>query len=417
VRTSVLDDQPEIAGQFHRLLSSTGAPVLFSGARLLIAPSGTRDVLSVDLAGSAPPAELAAGPPMGGPGELALSPNERTGGLAPVAESRALPLHGIIGRSRVMADVLARCAKVAEGDANAAIVGESGTGKELIARYIHYASSRRHGPLITLDCTTIPEGLTESHLFGHVKGAFTGAIGESEGVFSLAHTGTLFIDELAELSPPLQAKLLRVVQTREFFKVGGTKPIRTDIRLITATNKDLKQEVQRGRFREDLYYRVAVVMIKLPPLRERREDIPLLVEHFIGRFARRHGKRVLGIEPATMDRLVKLRWRGNVREIQNLVEQAVVLAEGEVLTEADFFTEDAPANEAASEMSFEPCLRLSEVERLHILRTLRQTQGNRTRAAALLGISVRCLQYKLKSYGRDLNSSGGRGYTEPVVKR
>ena len=321
--------------------------------------------------------------------------------------------HGIIGESPQMADIFTRIAKVAVGDVNVCIHGESGTGKELIARAIHYASPRRDRPLVTLDCTTIPEGLMESHLFGHVKGAFTGATEHREGVFALAHTGTLFIDELGELSPALQAKLLRVIQSREFRKVGGSKPIRTDIRLITATNKDLRTAVAQGTFREDLYYRVAVFMIKVPPLRERVEDIPRLVDHFLQRFAALYGKHPARVAPATLKRMMALPWPGNVRQLENFLEQAVVLAEGDTLTDRDLFagelsTVAAPPAPAISGL-FEAGLPLSEVERRHILRTLHKVHGNRTEAARLLQISVRCLQYKLKAYGRDIESGSDRG--------
>jgi DNA-binding NtrC family response regulator len=321
--------------------------------------------------------------------------------------------HGIIGESPRMAEIFARIAKVAVGDVNVCIQGESGTGKELIARAIHYASPRRDRPLITLDCTTIPEGLMESHLFGHVKGAFTGATEHREGVFALAHTGTLFIDELGELSPALQAKLLRVIQSREFFKVGGSKPIRTDIRLITATNKDLRAAVAQGTFREDLYYRVAVFMITVPALRERIEDIPRLIDHFLQRFAALYGKRVARIAPSTLKRMMALPWPGNVRQLENFLEQAVVLAEGETLTDRDLFAGEPPngAPSPAPMISgvFEAGLPLSEVERRHILRTLHKVDGNRTEAARLLQISVRCLQYKLKAYGRDAETGSDRG--------
>ena len=336
---------------------------------------------------------------------------------AKTSAERSLPApirpayHGIIGESSQMADIFARIAKVAVGDVNVCIHGESGTGKELIARAIHYASPRRDRPLITLDCTTIPEGLMESHLFGHVKGAFTGATEHREGVFALAHTGTLFIDELGELSPSLQAKLLRVIQTHEFSKVGGSKPIRTDIRLITATNKDLKAAVEQGMFREDLYYRVAVFMIKVPALRERTEDIPRLVDHFLQRFAGLYGKPVTQVAPVTLKRMMALPWPGNVRQLENFLEQAVVLAEGDTLTDRDLFAGDPSSAVAAPSPVlsglFEAGLPLSEVERRHILRTLHKVHGNRTEAARLLQISVRCLQYKLKAYGRDVDASTG----------
>jgi transcriptional regulator with PAS, ATPase and Fis domain len=299
-------------------------------------------------------------------------------------------------------DIFARIDKAAAGDVNVCIHGESGTGKELIARAIHYASPRRDRPLITLDCTTIPEGLMESHLFGHVKGAFTGATEHRDGVFALAHTGSLFIDELGELSLPLQAKLLRVIQTREFSKVGGTKPIRADIRLITATNKDLKAAVAQGTFREDLYYRVAVFMIKVPALRERPEDIPRLVDHFLRRFSALYGKPVTKVAPATLERMIALPWPGNIRQLENFLEQAVILAESNTLTDRDLFAGDFwdATDSAGPTLSglFEAGLPLSEVERRHILRTLLKVRGNRTEAARLLQISVRCLQYKLKAY-------------------
>jgi two-component system response regulator HydG len=319
--------------------------------------------------------------------------------------SRLSIYHEIIGESRQMADIFTRIGKAAAGDVNVCIHGESGTGKELIARAIHYASTRCDRPLITLDCTTIPEGLMESHLFGHVKGAFTGAMEHRDGVFTLADTGSLFMDELGELSLPLQAKLLRVIQTREFSKVGGTKAVRTDIRLITATNKDLKVAVERGAFREDLYYRVAVFMIKVPPLRERPEDIPRLADFFLRRFADLYGKPIAKISPATLERMIAFPWPGNIRQLENSIEQAIVLAEGGVLTDRDLFAGDfasaAASASAAPDPSglFEAGLPLSEVERRHIIRTLHLTRGNRTEAARLLQISIRCLQYKLKEYG------------------
>src|SRR5258705_13956193 len=307
--------------------------------------------------------------------------------------------------------IFARIDKAAGGDVNVCIHGESGTGKELIARATHYASPRRERSLIAPDCTTIPEGLMESHLFGHVKGAFPGATEHREGVFALAHTGTLFIDELGELSPALQAKLLRVIQSREFSKVGGTKSIRTDIRLITATNKDLRAAVAQGTFREDLYYRVAVFMIKVPSLRERVEDIPLLIDHFLRKFSAAYGKPVMKVAPSTLKRMMALPWPGNVRQLENFLEQAVVLAEGDTLTDRDLFAGDVSGGSATAAPVisgvFEAGLPLSEVERRHILRTLQKAHGNRTEAARLLQISVRCLQYKLKAYARDVNTAAG----------
>ncbi len=320
---------------------------------------------------------------------------------------------GMLGNSKPMQEIFSLIKKVAAGDSNVCVYGESGTGKELIARAIHYSSARRDRPLITLDCAAVPEGLMESHLFGHVKGAFTGAVAHREGVFSLAHTGTLFIDELCELSLPLQAKLLRIIQTREIFKVGGTKPTRTDVRLIMATNKDPKKAVDSGTFREDLYYRVAVVMVKVPPLRQRPEDIPLLVEHFLRKFSAVYNKPVRGVTPPVMDRLTALPWPGNVRQLENFIEQAVVLSEKESLTLRDLPADEYPLSGGGppARVQLEAGLPLREVERRYILHTLQKAQGNRTLAAQLLRISLRSLQYKLKAYLEEAKDThmGGTG--------
>jgi DNA-binding NtrC family response regulator len=347
---------------------------------------------------------------------LHFSPAAVEGLLARVLASRPRALtaprtgptfHGLVGRSKQILEVFSRVEKAAAGDANVCIYGESGTGKELIARAIHAISDRRNGPLVTFDCTAVPEGLAESQLFGHVRGAFTGAIEHRDGVFAQADGGTLFIDELCELSMPLQAKLLRVVQGREFVKVGGTKPIRTNIRLVTATNKDPKKAADAGTFRADLYYRVAVVMIKVPPLRERREDIPLLVTHFLERYSAAYKKPIRAVQPSAMERMMGMPWPGNIRQLENFLAQAVVLAEGDVLTERDLFVEEAPTASAAAmtaPLQFEPGMPLREVERRHILRTLQRVHGNRTEAAKMLGISVRCLQYKLKAYAQTVDT-------------
>ena len=318
---------------------------------------------------------------------------------APLAGPAKTVVSDIVGQSPQIREVFAKIEKVAAGSANVCIVGESGTGKELIARAIHYNSDRRDRPLITLDCTAIPEGLMESHLFGHVRGSFTGAVENRDGVFSLAHTGTLFIDEISELSMPLQAKLLRVIQMREFVKVGGSKAIRTDIRLITASNKDLKRAVADGSFREDLYYRIAVVMIQTPPLRERRGDIVLLVEHFLRKFSAAHRKRIRSVTPAAMELLTSYQWPGNIRQLENCIEQAVVLCEGDVVDVGALWLGDtAAARPTDSSIRIRSGLTLRDVEQQYILRTLQETGGNRTRAARVLGISLRCLQYKLKAY-------------------
>jgi transcriptional regulator with PAS, ATPase and Fis domain len=313
---------------------------------------------------------------------------------------------GIIGQSPQLREVLAKIDKVAGGDANVCIMGESGTGKELIARAIHRSSPRRDRPLVTLDCTAIPEGLMESQLFGHRRGSFTGAVEHRNGVFALADTGTLFIDEISELPLPLQAKLLRVIQAHEFVEVGGSQPIQTDIRLITASNKDLREAVADGTFRADLYYRVAVVMIQLPPLRERREDIPQLAMHFLERFSTVHRRPVPTITPRAMEMLTSYTWPGNVRQLENCIEQAVVLSNDEVI-DVDVLSLDdrEPKKITSNSEPAQAALTLREVEQEHILRTLHAVNGNRTRAARLLGISLRCLQYKLKSYAQGENQA------------
>jgi len=338
----------------------------------------------------------------GGETELvaALERVVRRLGLGPRGASRGPGAHGLVGQSGALGEVLAKIEKVAPGDANVCIWGESGTGKELIARAIHAQSARWERPLVTLDCTAIPEGLMESHLFGHVRGSFTGAVEHRTGFFALAHTGTLFIDEISELSLPLQAKLLRVIQTREFVKVGGSKPTRTDIRLITASNKDLRRAVREGQFREDLYYRIAVVMLEVPPLRARRGDIAVLVEHFLRKFAAAHHKRVPRLTAGALELLVGAEWPGNVRQLENCIEQAVVLSEHDTID-----VDVLPLGEPGGKRSTEPArpglpggLTLRELEQQYILQTLDSVSGNRTQAARLLGISLRCLQYKLKAY-------------------
>jgi DNA-binding NtrC family response regulator len=335
---------------------------------------------------------------------------DRVGGkLAPISATAGSPSpgsrgldSGIIGNSQQLREVLTKIDKVAGGDANVCIMGESGTGKELIARAIHRNSPRRDRPLVTLDCTAIPEGLMESQLFGHRRGSFTGAVEHRNGVFALADTGTLFIDEISELPLPLQAKLLRVIQAHEFVEVGGSQPIQTDIRLITASNKDLREAVADGTFRADLYYRVAVVMIQLPPLRERREDIPQLVRHFLERFSSVHRRPVPAITPRALEMLTSYAWPGNVRQLENCIEQAVVLANEEII-DVDVLSLDhrEPKKMVGHHEAAQAGLTLREVEQEHILRTLHAVNGNRTRAARLLGISLRCLQYKLKSYAQN----------------
>ncbi len=307
-------------------------------------------------------------------------------------------VEGIIGESGRMQEVLSLILRVAPSDATVLIRGESGTGKELIAKAIHYASPRAEGPLVTVNCAALPENLLESELFGHEKGAFTGASALRRGRFELAHGGSLFLDEIGDVPPHLQVKLLRVLQEREIERVGASRPLPVDVRLIAATHRDLEEMVRRGEFRDDLYYRINVVTIAVPPLRERREDIPPLLEHFLEKFARANGKTIRGLTREARDALLRYDYPGNVRELENLIERAVVLTRDEVigagdlplsLTEREKETTDAASLTAAVE----------GLERRLIRAALARADGVQTRAAELLGISERVLRYKLKKYG------------------
>jgi Nif-specific regulatory protein len=306
----------------------------------------------------------------------------------------------VIGESDVMQRVYDLTRKAAATSATVLLRGESGTGKELHARAIHYNSARRDGPFIKLDCSTIPATLMENELFGHERGAYTGAERRSAGKCELADGGTLFIDELGELPVGLQAKLLRFMQDREFERVGGTRTLTADARVVAATHRDLEAMVGRGEFRADLYYRVKVVQILLPPLRERgAADITRLAAHFADQFGRKHGKPKLAFAPAALARLVAHRWPGNIRELENCVESALVMCEGSEIG-PDLLAlpgaGGAPAGEAPADWVPRP---LVEVEREHVLRTLEVAGGNRSRAADLLGIGRNTLLRKLKAYG------------------
>lgn len=320
-------------------------------------------------------------------------------GSPPATTSRrqsTQPFAALIGDSEAMQTVYHWIGKVAPADANVCLYGESGTGKELIARALHESGRRRGRPFVVLDCAAIPEGLMESEMFGHVRGAFTSAVGDRVGVFQLADTGTLFLDEVAELPLPLQAKLLRVIQNREFRRVGSSHATRVDVRLVAATNQDLSALVQQGRFREDLFYRLDVISLTLPPLRQRKEDIPLLVDHFVQQFNRQGAKQIRGVTARTLRLLLKYDWPGNVRELQNCVERAGVMAEGDMIDLAQLRQVLHPGLKAGGKPPDESGGNLRAMERTLILDALKQTRGNKTAAAALLGISLRGLHYKLK---------------------
>ncbi len=332
----------------------------------------------------------------------------------PTAEGERPPLVGQSPSMRAVYDLIAR---VADSPSTVLITGESGTGKELVAQALHRGSSRRSQPLIKVNCAAIPKDLVESELFGYEKGAFTGAVGSKPGRFELADGGTLFLDEIGEIPVEMQVKLLRALQESEFERVGGIKTLRVDVRLIAATNRDLEELIREGRFREDLYYRLAVVPIALPPLRDRREDIPLLVQHFIAKYDQRLGKKVERVDDEAMAMLLAYGWPGNIRELENLMERSVLFADGPVISEAqlpDSLRERPPgppapiaavgplgAIAAPSGASMKEIVRQAqaELERELITRALEETGGNVTRAAKRLQISRKSLQIKMKELG------------------
>jgi len=307
---------------------------------------------------------------------------------------------GIIGQSSPMHRLLEMLATIAPSEATVMITGESGTGKELIARAIHVNSPRRKGPYVAVNCAALTETLLESELFGHEKGAFTGADRRREGRFLAADKGTIFLDEIGEMPLSMQVKLLRVIQEREIQRVGGDHTLKVDVRIVAATNRDLLAEVEAGRFRQDLYYRLNVVALALPPLREREEDIPLLASHFLAKFAIKNGKRIKGFTPEAMDRLLKHQWPGNVRELENAVERAVVLARGEYISERELppALSGGGAGEGRPEGGFAN-LTLEELERLAILDALDAAGGNKSEAARRLGITRKTMHSKLVKYG------------------
>ena len=307
----------------------------------------------------------------------------------------------IVGDSAELQAVFDVVKRAAPTRATVLILGESGTGKELIAQAIHEESPRAEKPFVKVNCAALSETLLESELFGHEKGSFTGAVGRREGRFELADGGTLFLDEIGDITPALQVKLLRVLQQREFERVGGTPTLKVDVRVVAATNKDLASEVKAARFREDLFYRLNVVTVTLPPLRKRKSDVPQLVAHFIEKYNELHGKVVKGLAPGTLNALLSYDWPGNVRELGNVVERAVVLARGSELTSDDLPpTLRGPRPRDRSPESLIPGATLYEIEREAILRTLEMVDGSTSRAADILGISVRKIQYRLKEYAQ-----------------
>jgi DNA-binding NtrC family response regulator len=312
----------------------------------------------------------------------------------------------LIGNTPKMHEVMRLIGRAARTDSTIVILGESGTGKELVARAIHYGSPRAQGPFIPVNCGAFTESLLESELFGHVKGAFTGAVADKKGLIEIAGGGTFFLDEVAEMSTATQVKLLRVLENREFKPVGGVDTRSSDVRFITATNQDLEKAVEENRFREDLYYRLNVIPVTLPPLRDRKDDIPLLAGHFLARYSRRMSKRVNGIDEDAMADLMSYDWPGNVRELENTIERAVALTEGDRIVRDDLggrIREGVPQGMGAGiDLGPEGVAleeRLADVERSYIEKALAMTGGNLTRAAELLNIPFRSIRYRVKKLG------------------
>jgi two-component system, NtrC family, response regulator HydG len=316
-----------------------------------------------------------------------------------------LEITNIIGKSPAMKELMAMLAMVAPSEATVMITGASGTGKELIARSIHFNSPRKDKPLVVVNCAAITETLLESELFGHEKGSFTGADKRREGRFMQANYGTVFLDEIGETSAAMQAKLLRVLQEKEIQRVGGEEILKVDVRIVAATNRDLEAEVAAGRFREDLFYRLNVMAINIPQLKDRRDDIPLLAHHFLEKYAEKNRKSAKGFAPMAMDMLLKYHWPGNVRELENAVERAVVLMTGDHITEKQLplaIVQSYPDQqdlETATPLATDGNRSLEEIEKEAILATLDAAGGNKSETARRLGITRKTLHNKLKAYG------------------
>ena len=304
----------------------------------------------------------------------------------------------IVGTSPKIQEVFETIEVAASTRATILIQGESGTGKEVIAKAIHYNSNRRDNPFIKINCAALPEGLVESELFGHEKGAFTGAIRQTKGKFEMAHGGTLLLDEVSEITPSLQGKLLRVLQEREFERVGGEKSVSVDVRIIATSNRDLNQEIEAGRFREDLFYRLNVIPLFPVSLRERKEDIPLLAEFFMNKYSKENGKRINGLSDEALDLLLEMDWPGNIRELENSIERAVMMSKVEILTPKDFrFERTRPASHNGNKFNLTGKT-LKEVEQTLILETLKEQNSHKDKTSEVLGISVRTLRNKLNEY-------------------
>ena len=305
----------------------------------------------------------------------------------------------MVGNCRKMTKISELIKDVAPSRSTILISGESGTGKELIARALHSQSNRSDMPFVKLNCAALPDGLMESELFGHEKGAFTGAIKQTRGRFELADGGTLLLDEVSEIPVKLQGKLLRVLQEREFERVGSAKSIQVDVRIIATTNRNLKKEIAEGNFREDLFFRLNVIPIEVPPLRDKLDDMPILVEHFMAKYCAETGKEINSIDDSVMRLFMKYHWPGNIRELENFIERAVVISKGKVLTGKEFPQSLVLGKIEDQGAQFRVGMTVHDAEKLLILRTLEENSGNRTRAAEVLGINPRTLRNKLNEYG------------------
>ena len=308
----------------------------------------------------------------------------------------------IVTQNKNMKSLLQVARDVADSKASVFIQGESGTGKELFARYIHQFSSRKNQPFVAVNCAALPENLLESELFGHEKGAFTGAISRKKGKFELANHGTLLLDEVSEMDYQLQSKLLRVLQEREIDRIGGMQPVPIDVRFLATTNRDIERRIKDGKFREDLHYRLNVIPFHLPPMRERKDDIPLLAKHFVEKYCKLENRAVKGLTDEAMVSLMEMTWKGNVRELENIIERAVLMCKGDVLDKNDLFLPDKDRQPDITTPSKILPVSLKEIEKSVILNTLDQTNGNRTHAAEILGISVRTLRNKMNEYRKKM---------------
>jgi len=308
----------------------------------------------------------------------------------------------IITQDKKMVKLLEIAKDIADSKASIFIQGESGTGKELFARYIHHHSSRRDEPFVAVNCAALPENLLESELFGHEKGAFTGAISRKKGKFELANNGTLLLDEVTEMDYQLQSKLLRVLQEREIDRIGGINPVPVDVRFLATTNRDIEKQIKDGKFREDLHYRLNVIPLHLSPLRERKEDIPLLAKHFVEKYSELDNRSVKGLTDEAIATLMQMPWKGNVRELENVIERAVLMCKEDLISNKDLFLTEKDRQPNFVTQTITPTASLREIEKNVILNTLDHTDGNRTHAAEILGISVRTLRNKMNEYRKKM---------------